>query len=152
MKITIYNIAKEENDPYYKIIKEFEQFIGRFAKFSNIYLMNKEILHAQTLTSFHAQASYTKAFEGKGEGVRIALDPRGKILSTEEFSKMLDRSEGKLTFFIGGAYGLENSFVQTCDKTLSLSKLTLSHKLAHLVLMEQIYRGLTLLHNHPYHK
>jgi len=55
-------------------------------------------------------------------------------------------------FFIGGAYGLENSFLQKSDAVISLGKLTMSHKIAKAVLLEQVYRGFSILNNHPYHK
>jgi len=67
------------------------------------------------------------------------------------FSKLL---EDRLTinFFIGGAYGFDREFLKMCDTTLSLSDLTMAHKVANLVLTEQIFRGLAILNNHPYHK
>jgi 23S rRNA (pseudouridine1915-N3)-methyltransferase len=55
-------------------------------------------------------------------------------------------------FFIGGAYGFEKAFLDKGDKVISLSSLTFSHKIAKMVLLEQIFRGYAILHNHPYHK
>jgi rRNA large subunit m3Psi methyltransferase RlmH len=55
-------------------------------------------------------------------------------------------------FFIGGAYGFEDSFLQKSDAIISLGKLTMSHKIAKVVLLEQIYRGFSILSNNPYHK
>ena len=55
-------------------------------------------------------------------------------------------------FFIGGAYGFEEQFLKQCDKVISLGKITMSHKIAKVVLLEQIYRGFSILSNHPYHK
>jgi len=55
-------------------------------------------------------------------------------------------------FFIGGAYGFEESFLKKSDKVISLGKITMSHKIAKAVLLEQIYRGFSILSNHPYHK
>jgi 23S rRNA (pseudouridine1915-N3)-methyltransferase len=63
---------------------------------------------------------------------------------------LADRAE--VNFFIGGAYGHAPEFLKRCDRVVSLSKLTMSHKIAKTVLAEQIYRALTILHNHPYHK
>nr|MDA3945773.1 23S rRNA (pseudouridine(1915)-N(3))-methyltransferase RlmH [Helicobacteraceae bacterium] len=57
-----------------------------------------------------------------------------------------------IKFFIGGAYGLEEPFLKRCDKVISLGKITMSHKIAKVVLLEQIYRGFSILSNHPYHK
>ena len=57
-----------------------------------------------------------------------------------------------LNFFIGGAYGFEDDFLKKSDAVISLGKITMSHKIAKAVLLEQIYRGFSILTNHPYHK
>ncbi len=57
-----------------------------------------------------------------------------------------------LSFLIGGAYGFEEDFLNKGHAIISLSKLTMSHKIAKVVLLEQIYRGFSILSNHPYHK
>jgi 23S rRNA (pseudouridine1915-N3)-methyltransferase len=62
------------------------------------------------------------------------------------------KDRGVVNFFIGGAYGFERGFVAQSNNAISFGKITLSHKLVKVVLMEQIFRGLTILHNHPYHK
>ncbi len=62
--------------------------------------------------------------------------------------------EGKITinFFIGGAFGFEKDFLNQCDKVISISDMTMAHKIANIVLLEQVFRGLCILNNHPYHK
>lgn len=55
-------------------------------------------------------------------------------------------------FFVGGAYGFEDSFLKKSDAIISLGNITMSHKIAKAVLLEQIYRGFSILSNHPYHK
>jgi 23S rRNA (pseudouridine1915-N3)-methyltransferase len=57
-----------------------------------------------------------------------------------------------IKFFIGGAYGFEEKFLSQSDAVISLGKITMSHKIAKAVLLEQIYRGFSILSNHPYHK
>jgi len=57
-----------------------------------------------------------------------------------------------VVFYIGGAFGLGEEFVERCDEKVSLSKLTLAHKVAAVVLMEQLYRAFTIISGHPYHK
>ena len=53
---------------------------------------------------------------------------------------------------IGGAYGLDDSIIKSANITLSLSKMTLPHQLAKIILLEQIYRAQSILERHPYHK
>ena len=62
------------------------------------------------------------------------------------------KDKSAVSFFIGGAYGLSENFKAKADKIISLSRLTLAHKIAKLLLFEQIFRALCINANHPYHK
>ena len=64
--------------------------------------------------------------------------------------RMLDGT-GEVALVIGGAYGLSEAVKKRADLLLSLSGLTLTHQMARLLLCEQLYRGLTILRNEPYH-
>ncbi len=126
--------------------------IGRFGKVEDIELFPKEVAKAHTISPQASKQAYTKALQPYlSGGFRITLDPNGKIIDSYEFSKLLD---GKISvkFFIGGAYGFEDDFLKQSDSVISLGKLTMSHKIAKAVLLEQIYRGFSILNNHPYHK
>ena len=79
----------------------------------------------------------------------IALDERGKDLTTAQFSALLKL---ETTFVIGGADGLPEEVKKGAHLLLRLSSLTLPHALAQVVLLEQIYRAATLLVGHPYHR
>ena len=83
-----------------------------------------------------------------------ALDPRGKEFTTEAFAAWLARREEEarpLTFLLGGHLGLDEATLAGAHEKLALSRLTLTHELARLVLLEQIYRAKTILIGHPYH-
>lgn len=152
MNIDIISIAKKERSTYDPIYKELEKMISRFAKIDDIELFSKEINKAHNISPEASKISYTKAFEPYLDNrFRIALHPDGKLIDSFEFSKLLD---GKMSiqFYIGGAYGLEESFLNKADRVISLGKITMSHKIAKAVLLEQIYRGFSILSNHPYHK
>ena len=79
----------------------------------------------------------------------IALDERGKDLTTVQFADLL---KTQATFVIGGPDGLDDSIKKHAKLLLRVSTLTLPHALAQVVLMEQIYRAATLLTGHPYHR
>jgi 23S rRNA (pseudouridine1915-N3)-methyltransferase len=84
----------------------------------------------------------------------VALDPRGRELNTEEFAAWLTaRAEDArpLTFLIGGHLGLDPVTLETARERLALSRLTLTHELSRLVLLEQLYRAMTIKAGHPYH-
>ncbi len=85
-----------------------------------------------------------------------ALDERGTQLTSEELAAALkrdmDRGEQGIAFVIGGADGLPRELVEKAHFKLGLSKLTLPHRLARLILLEQLYRALSILRGEPYHR
>ena len=85
----------------------------------------------------------------------VALDERGQLMDSVEFSRYVGRARDgakDLLLVIGGDEGLDERVRQSADLVLSLSKMTLPHRLARVVLVEQIYRAYTLLKGEPYHK
>lgn len=88
------------------------------------------------------------------DAFRVALDMRGKNLISEQFARVLnDQSEGgrQIVFLVGGSLGLSGDLRDSCNLTLSLGSLTLTHQLARIVLLEQLYRGMTIIHSKTYH-
>jgi 23S rRNA (pseudouridine1915-N3)-methyltransferase len=86
---------------------------------------------------------------------KIALNIIGQTYTSNEFTKLINSNlqSGKdLQFIIGGAFGLDDSVFKQVNSHLSLSKMTLPHQMAKIILLEQIYRCQTILENHPYHK
>ena len=83
------------------------------------------------------------------------LDVKGKMLSTERLAdKLSDTMQmgDDVALVIGGADGVSPELLAQADFKWSLSDLTLPHPLVRVVLMEQLYRAMTLIHNHPYHR
>jgi 23S rRNA (pseudouridine1915-N3)-methyltransferase len=152
MKIDIISIAKKEKTIYDPMYKELSKMISRFAKLEDIELFPKEVAKSHTISPEASKLAYTKAFEPYlGSDFCISLHPDGKLVDSFEFSKLLN-DKMSVKFFIGGAYGFEESFLKKSDAIISLGNITMSHKIAKAVLLEQIYRGFSILSNHPYHK
>lgn len=90
-------------------------------------------------------------------GARICvLDPRGRNLSSEDFSARLrseaDTGSGAMAFIIGGPDGLAASLRDKADVLLSYGAATFPHQLVRVMLAEQLYRATTILSGHPYHR
>ena len=88
-------------------------------------------------------------------GTLLALDERGRSVSTQGLSVMLSewmRDATHPVFAIGGADGLADAVKQKAAKLVSLSALTLPHGLVRVVLAEQLYRAWSILARHPYHR
>jgi len=85
----------------------------------------------------------------------LVLDERGKALTSEGLADLLERhmvhGTTELVAVIGGAYGLSDRVRQRGNLILSLSTMTFTHQMARLFLLEQLYRGCSILRNEPYH-
>jgi|ERR1043166_4783965 23S rRNA (pseudouridine1915-N3)-methyltransferase len=87
--------------------------------------------------------------------LRIVLDERGDSIDTALFARRMQSwmSAGReVAFLIGGADGLARSVKDSADAALSLSPMTLPHGLARVLLAEQLYRAVSILQHHPYHR
>jgi len=86
---------------------------------------------------------------------RVLLSPDGKLFSTQElfdlFQKIKQSNYKTLTFLVGGAYGLPKEAKSSTNTSISLSNMTLPHRIALLILCEQIYRVLSIQAKNPYH-
>ncbi len=91
-----------------------------------------------------------------GNYYNIALHPEGTMFSSENFAdfienKMISGCKG-ISFIVGGDLGLSKDFLKNCDFVLSLSAMTFTHEMTRMILCEQIYRALTIIHGSSYHK
>ncbi|MFW2177451.1 MULTISPECIES: 23S rRNA (pseudouridine(1915)-N(3))-methyltransferase RlmH [unclassified Moraxella] len=85
----------------------------------------------------------------------ICLDVRGKNWSTEDLAEKIQENMqigDDMAFVIGGADGISKEVLAKADMKWSLSNLTLPHPLVRVLLMEQLYRAMTIINHHPYHR
>ena len=85
----------------------------------------------------------------------VVLDERGDDLTTLKLAQRLEdwmREGGDTAFIIGGADGIDESLKQQANEMIRLSSLTLPHAMARLILCEQLYRAVSVVKNHPYHR
>jgi 23S rRNA (pseudouridine1915-N3)-methyltransferase len=86
----------------------------------------------------------------------VALDRAGEPLDSEALARWLEhlsrRAPGGVSFLIGGPLGLSKKLLNRAQKVLSLSRLTLTHEMSRLLLLEQLYRAMTILKGEKYHK
>jgi len=85
----------------------------------------------------------------------ILLDEKGKQYTSMDFAQFLQKkmnsSIKNLVLAIGGPYGFSDAVYAKCSGKISLSKMTFSHQMVRLFIVEQVYRGFTILRNEPYH-
>ena len=88
------------------------------------------------------------------DDVNVALEVDGQSYSSQQFARTLTRwasqGKGRIAFIVGGAEGIPAQFSRQADFRLSLSPMTLPHRLARVLILEQLYRALTILKGEPY--
>jgi len=86
----------------------------------------------------------------------VLLDPKGKMLSSEEFSAFIEKCEIEgpyhLAFVLGGPHGVSPDLRSKMQKMISFSAMTFPHQMARLILYEQLYRAFSIIRGVPYHK
>ena len=154
MRIVV--VGRDRRDPLCLAADEYVERVKRYRPIEVVEV--KEIpltKHRDIAEVKREEAARLQERLQPGERV-VALDERGKVRTSEEIAKHIERLEldahRTLTFVIGGPSGLDPDFVQRADERWALSKLTLPHRLARLVLSEQLYRAMTILRGEPYHK
>jgi 23S rRNA (pseudouridine1915-N3)-methyltransferase len=101
-------------------------------------------------TDLHKEAELIAAKTPKS--FKIALCPEGQRLTSDEFADRLSGIDRAVSFIIGSSEGLADSVKANADMKLSLSDMTFPHRLARVMLLEQLYRAYTIINNGKYHK
>jgi 23S rRNA (pseudouridine1915-N3)-methyltransferase len=151
VKLTFLSVGKDRSKLFAPGVAEYA---GRLAHSAKVQLVE--------LPESRAAGARAKDEEGEAllaklgpRDVLVALDERGKALGSVEFAKWLGRQQDgarDVAFVIGGDEGLSDAVRARAGLVLSLSAMTLPHRLARLVLLEQVYRAFTILRGEPYHK
>jgi 23S rRNA (pseudouridine1915-N3)-methyltransferase len=88
-------------------------------------------------------------------GRLVLLDEKGTLMSSPEFADFIgknrDAAVPELVFAVGGAYGFSREFRSRADTMIALSPMTFTHQMVRVFLLEQMYRGFTILNREPYH-
>jgi 23S rRNA (pseudouridine1915-N3)-methyltransferase len=154
MKINIFVIGKHK-DRY--IAEAIADFLKKMRPLAKLDFVEVKDAHGSLPVDRILQLEYQSLLPSLSkEGKKVLLDVQGKSLSTEQAAawirELKDFGGGAVTFIIGGAFGVDDQLKESVDEIWSLSHFTLSHQIARVVLLEQLYRMLTLLHGIPYHK
>ena len=150
MQINIFSIQKNVLD--FKILSDkYIKLISNFANIKDFFIFNNKINQAQKLGVSFAQKSYEEHLIPYKKNFCIILHERGKKYNSLEFANII-KNKNEISFFIGGAFGFSEEFIKSFDMVISLSRMTLAHNLAKIILLEQLYRAFCINSNHPYHK
>jgi 23S rRNA (pseudouridine1915-N3)-methyltransferase len=151
LRLTFLSVGKDRSGLFAPGVEEYVRRLERVAKVQLIELQ------ASKASGLAAKVEEGAALLAKlsPRDVLVALDERGQGLSSVDFAAWLGRQQDSgrnVAFAIGGDEGLSDEVRAKANLVLSLSAMTLPHRLARLVLLEQVYRAFTILRREPYHK
>jgi len=150
MTLTVLAIGKLREPHFRAAAEEYLQRIRRFLPVEHFELPVAQGHDAVTREAAAIERSWPR------EGRVVALDVKGRQLSSDQLRDWIENimttAVPRVTFVIGGASGLADRVLERADIRLSLSAMTLPHELARVVLLEQLYRALTMWKGLPYHK
>jgi 23S rRNA (pseudouridine1915-N3)-methyltransferase len=145
MNITVITISGVKNKLISPLVAEYKKRVSRFAKINTLDI-KEEKKHNHILD---IKKSFPSSYI-------FALDEEGKTYTSETFAKQIEHvqmhNSSNIVFVIGPSAGFSVEELKTADQKLSLSPMTFPHELASMLVCEQVYRALTILNNHPYHK
>ena len=125
---------------------ELDDYLGRIRRYANC-----DEVELKDGNDAELQSRFERAIPKRAQ--TIALEVQGRSLTSPGLADLVRRAELSATpiaFLIGGAYGLPPTVSKAAQLQLSLSAMTLPHRLARVVLAEQVYRAFTILRNEPY--
>ena len=155
MKIKIIAIGKTDDKNLQLMIQTYEQRLKHYVKFEMKII--PDIKNSKNLTNEQQKEKEGDLLikEIQTTDQLILLDEKGKEFRSREFSQLLQKKMNsgikQLVFVIGGPYGFSNKIYQKANGKVSFSKMTFSHQMIRLFVVEQIYRAFTILKNEPYH-
>ena len=146
MRLRVLWVGKTKNPNIAKLCADYASRIEHFLPLNIVEVKEPK-------GGMRAEAEKILAALGDSDRV-VVLDAKGKAFTSEQLAKFLQQhmtsDPRRLTFVIGGYEGLADSVKSRADLQWSLSSLTFTHDLTRVVLLEQLYRSLSIIKNHPY--
>jgi 23S rRNA (pseudouridine1915-N3)-methyltransferase len=155
MNIKLIAIGKTDNKNLNALIEEYTKRLGFYIKFDLEVI--PDIKNAKNLSESEQKIKEGQLILGKlaPTDQLILLDENGKEYTSVGFSDFLQKKMNSgiktVVFVIGGPYGFSEEVYQKAQGKVALSQMTFSHQMVRLFVIEQIYRGFTILNNEPYH-
>ncbi len=154
MKTVLLLVGKTQDKHFLAGIHDYQERIGHYMPFEIKII--PEIKNTKNLT-----ATQQKVREGElilkelqSSDTVVLMDERGKELRSTEFARWLQGKQNisrRLVFVIGGPYGFSSDVYARAGEQLCLSKMTFSHQMVRLIMVEQLYRACTIIKGEPYH-
>jgi len=158
MKLKVISIGQLKNNPILEIQKDYESRILNLIKsvgIKNLEIKELPISKKSSIKERQKEEAKIISQHIKQDNLNVFLDGKGENINSVDISQIISKSSfnGKdLVFFIGGPDGFDEKIIKVSNKIISFGRVTWPHKLIRIMLLEQLYRGITILNNHPYHR
>ncbi len=155
MKISLLAVGKIASAPIRELVEVYTSRLTHYIPFDHISL--PDLRNTKTLTRDQQKQAEGKAILDslRPSDFVILLDERGRQFSSRELSEMVQQKAnslaGRMVFVVGGPYGFSQEVYARANSKLSLSKMTFPHEMARMLIVEQLYRAMTILRGEPYH-
>jgi 23S rRNA (pseudouridine1915-N3)-methyltransferase len=155
MKIKLLAIGKTDNKNLIALIDEYQNRLKHYIKFELEII--PDIKNIKKLSEVQQKEKEGELILSKLQNTDqlVLLDDKGNAYSSIQFSQYLQKKMNsgikQLVIVIGGPYGFSEAVYKKSSGKVSLSKMTFSHQMIRLFVVEQLYRGFTILKNEPYH-
>jgi len=155
MKIKLLAIGKTDNKHLIQLIEEYQNRLKHYIKFELEII--PDIKNVKNLSEIQQKDKEGELILLKLQNTDqlVLLDDKGKDFSSIQFSQYLQKKMNsgikQLVLVIGGPYGFSDTVYKKSNGKIALSKMTFSHQMIRLFILEQLYRGFTILKNEPYH-
>ena len=155
MKIKLLAIGKTDDKRLQELIVEFQKRLKHYIKFEIEIIPDLKKVKNLSVDQRKQKEGMLILNKIESTDQLILLDEKGHQFRSIEFSRFLQKKMNagikQLVFVIGGPYGFSDEVYQKAQGKVSLSKMTFSHQMIRLFLVEQLYRAFTILHKEPYH-
>ena len=154
MRISLLMVGKTTDPRLVSLIDDYRQRLTHYVPFELVVLpdlKNTKSLSEEQIKTAEGEAILR--FVTPSMDV-VLLDEHGREFRSIEYAEWLQKKMGSgkdLTLVIGGPYGFSKAVYQRADGKVSLSRMTFSHQMIRIMVIEQIYRAMTILRGEPYH-
>ena len=154
MKTVLLLVGKTQDKHFLVGIHDYQERIGHYMPFEIKII--PEIKNTKNLTTAQQKVREGELIlkELQSSDTVVLMDERGKELRSTEFARWLQGKQNisrRLVFVIGGPYGFSSDVYARAGEQLCLSKMTFSHQMVRLIMVEQLYRACTIIKGEPYH-
>jgi 23S rRNA (pseudouridine1915-N3)-methyltransferase len=155
MKLRLVWIGRTKNAAIRSLIEQYAERIGKFVRFEIIELRDRSGLGGDLRRAIEKEGEDLLASISSDQFV-VLLDERGQQLDSLQFAEFVRQHQvggtKLMAFIVGGHAGVSEVVRERADFILALSRMTLTHEIARALLLEQLYRAFTIIHDLPYQK